>query len=68
MSAAVSDAPGIETTRKAVNAVVCMQHSFDDAIASGAITGNGIDALREIAGLLEPIARSFEIVEPRRSA
>ena len=66
-AAPVAGAPAIETTRTAINAIVCGQQTFDAALASGAISGDGVGALRQIIALLEPVARMFEIVEPRRA-
>ena len=58
--------PRIATTRATINAIVCGQQTFEEAITAGTVSGNGVDALREIIALLEPVARMFEIVEPRR--
>ena len=68
VKAAVSDARSIATSRQAINAIVCGQQTFDDAIQSGAISGDGVEQWREIISLLEPVARMFEIVEPRRES
>ncbi len=57
----------IETSRRAINAIVCGQQTFEDAIGSGAISGSGVADLLGIVALLEPVARMFEIVEPRRA-
>ncbi len=66
VTSAMPDAPSVETSRPAINAIVCGHQSFEDAITSGRISGDGLDRLRAIVALLEPIARMFEIVEPRR--
>ena len=65
-SAIVAGAPAVSTSRPAIDAIVCGQQTFEGAITSGGIAGDGVEQLRTIVALLEPIARMFEIVEPRR--
>ncbi len=66
VSAAEGGLAGIETTRAVLDQIMCQRQTFEDAIAAGTIAGNGVTGLRDIASAIEPIARMFELVEPRK--
>lgn len=67
VSAPESGLPSIETTRAILEQIMCQRLTFDDAIAAGTVVGDGANMLREIASIIEPIPRMFELVEPRKS-